>query len=61
MTMTELVELYSNANHNESPLPLNEDSSDASLDLLIARRREDKKKYPERYVRWDQMEQKKKE
>ena len=50
-TMSDLVDLYINANRNEPPLPLNEDSSDASLDLLTSRILDDKKKHPEKYVR----------
>ena len=50
-TMSNLVRLYMNANRNEPPLPLNEDSSDASLDLLISRIEADKKANPEKYAR----------
>ena len=56
-TTSNLVRQYRNARRSGPPLPLNEDSSDASLDLLISRIEADKKEHPERYVRWDQMEQ----
>ena len=56
--MSNLVSQFRNARRSGPPLPLNEDSSDASLDLLISQIREDKKKHPEKYARPNQeMEQ----
>ena len=56
--MSDLVSQFRNARRSGPPLPLNEDSSDASLDLLLSQIREDKKKHPEKYARPNQeMEQ----